>query len=230
MIRSSRGRLLRRLMIGGVALLAPVLAGCEAGNGAPVLQYHPAANGAEGSTDALTVSDVFILGGPDSQPVPAGGSASMFLSIYNGGSTADKLLGVETAGTAKSVQLTGESIAIPAGNMTDLEGPQPKVVLRGLSKKLTAGSTVEVLLSFQNAGSVELAVPVEARDTYYASFSPPAPSPAATKQVKAGATSPAGATGTPGTGATGTPGTGASSTPGTGASTSPSPSPSTSTP
>ena len=217
MIRSSHGsKRLRRLMIGGVALLAPVLAGCEAGNGAPVLQYHPAANGAEGSTDALTISDAFILGGPDSQPVPAGGSASMFLSIYNGGSTADRLLGVDTAGTAKSVQLTGGSIAIPAGNMTDLEGPQPKVVLRGLSKKLTAGSTVKVLLSFQNAGSVELAVPVEARDTYYASFSPPAPSPTATKRVNVGATSPAGATGTPGTGA--------SSTPGTGASTSPSPS------
>ncbi len=213
MIRSSRGRLLRRLMIGGVALLAPVLAGCEAGDGAPVLEFHPAANGAEGSTDSLTISDAFILGGPGSQPVPAGGSASMFLSIYNGGSTADKLLGVDTAGAAKSVQLTGGSIAIPAQNMTDLEGPQPKVVLRGLTKKLSAGTTVQVLISFQNAGSVELSVPVEARSTYYSSFSPPAPAPSPTKRLKVGATSPASISASPNTGT----GTGTTPTPTTSA-------------
>ena len=211
MIRSSRGRLLRRVMIGGVALLAPVLAGCEAGNGAPVLEFHPAANGAEGSTDALTISDAFILGGSNGQAIPAGGSASMFLSVYNGGSTADKLLGVDTAGAAKSVQLTGGSIPVPAQNVTDLEGPQPKVVLRNLSKELTAGSTVEVLLSFQNSGSVELSVPVEARSTYYSSFSPPAPTPSASKRVKVGATSPASISASPNTG------TGTSPTPTTSA-------------
>lgn len=211
MIRSSRGRLLRRVMIGGVALLAPILAGCEAGNDAPVLEFHPAANGAQGSAGSLTVSDVFILGGANGQAVPAGGSASMFLSVYNGGPTADKLVGVDTAGTAKSVQLTGGSIAIPAQNMADLEGPQPKVVLRNLSKQLTAGSTVEVLLSFQNAGSVELSVPVEARSTYYSSFSPPAPAPSASKRVKVGATSPASVGASPNTG------TGTSPTPATSA-------------
>lgn len=211
MIRTSRGRLLRRVMIGGVALLAPVLAGCEAGNSAPVLEFHPAANGAASSTGALTVSDAFILGGANGQPVPAGGSASMFLSVYNGGSTADKLVGVDTAGAAKSVQLTGGSIAVPAQGMADLEGPQPKVVLRNLSKELTAGTTVEVLLSFQNSGSVELSVPVEARSTYYSSFSPPAPTPSATKRVKVGATSPASISASPNTG------TGASPTPTTSA-------------
>jgi copper(I)-binding protein len=204
-IRSSRGRLMRRVMIGGVALLAPILAGCEAGNGAPVLEFHPAANGAAGSTDSLTISDAFILGGANGQPIPAGGSASMFLSVYNGGSTGDKLLGVDTNGVAKSVQLTGGTIAISAQNMTDLEGPQPKVVLRNLSKPLTAGSTVEVLLSFQNSGSVELSVPVEARDTYYSSYSPPAPAPSATKRVKVGATSPASAGATPNASASATP-------------------------
>ena len=211
MIRTSRGRLLRRVMIGGVALLAPILAGCEAGNGAPVLEFHPAANGAAGSAGALTVSDVFILGGANGQPVPAGGSASMFLSVYNGGSTADKLVGVDTAGAAKSVQLTGGSIPVPAQSMADLEGPQPKVVLRNLSKKLTAGTTVEVLLSFQNSGSVELSVPVEARNTYYSSFSPPAPAPSATKRVNVGATSPASISASPNTG------TGTSPTPTTSA-------------
>jgi copper(I)-binding protein len=197
-------------MIGGVALLAPVLAGCEAGNGAPVLEFHPAANGAMGTADALTVSDAFILGGANGQPVPAGGSASMFLSVYNGGSGADKLVGVDTNGAAKSVQLTGGSIAVPGQSMADLEGPQPKVVLRNLSKALTAGTTVEVLLSFQNSGSVELSVPVEARSTYYSSFSPPAPTPSASKRVSVGATSPASVNASPNTGTSTSPSASAS--------------------
>src|ERR1700759_2494351 len=193
---------MRRVMIGGVALLAPVLAGCEAGNGAPVLEFHPAANGAAGTADALTVSDAFILGGANGQAVPAGGSASMFLSVYNGGSAADKLVRVDTNGAAKAVQLTGGSIPVPAQSMADLEGPQPKVVLRNLSKALTAGTTVEVLLSFQNSGSVELSVPVEVPRTYYSSFSPPAPAPtpSASKRVKVGATSPASISASPNTG------------------------------
>jgi hypothetical protein len=129
-IRSSYGSTLRRLMIGGVALLVPVLAGCEAGNGAPVLQFHPAANGAQGTTDSVTISDAFILGGTASQPLQAGGSASMFLSVYNGGDSADKLVGIDATGSAKSVQLSGGSIPVPAQNTANLEGPRPKVVLR----------------------------------------------------------------------------------------------------
>ena len=200
MIRSSHGsKLLRRLIIGGVALLVPVLAGCEAGNGAPVLDFHPAANGAYGTADSVSLSDVFILGGPDSQPLPAGSSASVFLSVYNGGNNADKLISVDASGTAKSVQLAGGSITIPAQGVTDLEGPLPKVVLRGLSKALSGGQTVDVLLTFQNAGSVELTVPVEPRTTYYSTYSPP-PAPSATKHASAGATSPA-STATPTTSA-----------------------------
>ena len=195
MIRSSHGsKLLRRLIIGGVALLIPALAGCEAGNGAPVLAFHPAANGAYGTADSVSLSDVFILGGPDSQPLPAGSSASVFLSVYNGGNSADKLISIDASGTAKSVQLSGGSIAIPARGMTDLEGPLPKVVLRGLSKALSGGQTVNLLLTFQNAGSVELAVPVEARTSYYSSYSPPAPTP-----------SPASTGATPSTSASATP-------------------------
>jgi copper(I)-binding protein len=205
-IRSSYGsKLLRRLIIGGVALLVPILAGCEAGNGSPVLQFHPAANGAYGTTDSVSVSDAFILGGPDSQPLPAGSSASVFLSVYNGGSSADKLIGIDASGTATSVQLSGGSIAIPAQSMTDLEGPLPKVVLRGLSKPLSGGQTVKLLLTFQNAGSVELSVPVEARNSYYSSYSPPAPAPSATTPIKAGVTSPASTGATPGTSATAPP-------------------------
>jgi copper(I)-binding protein len=181
-IRSSHGsKLLRRLMIGGIALVVPVLAGCEAGDNSPVLEFHPAAAGAYGTADAVTVSDAFILGGPGNQGLAKGGSASMFLSVYNGSGSADKLIGVDASGAAKSVELTGGSIAVPGQSSADLEGPKPKVVLRDLSKSLISGQTVSVLLTFSNAGSVELTVPIEARTTQYSTFSPPPPAPQATK-------------------------------------------------
>jgi hypothetical protein len=88
---------------------------------------------------------------------------------------------VDATGTAKSVELTGGSIAVPSQGSADLEGPKPKVVLRDLSKSLTSGQTVNVLLTFSNAGSVELTVPIEARTTQYSTFSPPPPAPQATK-------------------------------------------------
>ncbi|HEY2277347.1 MAG TPA: copper chaperone PCu(A)C [Streptosporangiaceae bacterium] len=201
MIRSRHGsKLLRRLMIGGVALVVPILAGCEAGNNSPELEFHPAAGGAYGSADAVTVSDAFILGGQGSTPLAKGGSAGMFLSVYNGGDSADKLISVDATSVAKSVQLTGGSIAVAGQSSADLSGPEPKIVLRNLSKALVSGQTVTVLLTFSNAGSVELNVPIEDRSTYYSTFSPPAPVPSATKRVSVGATSPAG-TATPSTSA-----------------------------
>ena len=92
MIRSSHGsKVLRRILIGALALLVPVLAGCEAGNNAPTLEFHPAANGAYGTADAVTVDNAFILGGRNNTLLASGSSASMFLYLYNGSGSADKL-------------------------------------------------------------------------------------------------------------------------------------------
>ena len=94
MIRSSHGStLLRRLLIGAIVLLVPVLAGCEAGDNAPTLEFHPAANGGYATADAISVDNAFILGGPDGTPLAVGSSASMFLYAYNGGGGADNLVG-----------------------------------------------------------------------------------------------------------------------------------------
>ena len=60
MIRSSHGsKVLRRFLIGALALLIPVLAGCEAGNNAPTLEFHPAAAGAYGTAGAVTVDNAW---------------------------------------------------------------------------------------------------------------------------------------------------------------------------
>ena len=204
MIRSSHGStLLRRLLIGAIVLLVPVLAGCEAGDNAPTLEFHPAANGAYATADAISVDNAFILGGPDGTPLAVGSSASMFLYAYNGGGSADKLVSVSAPGTATSVQLAGGSIALPAQAAARLTGPAPEVVLTGLTRTLAAGQTVTVILTFQNAGAISLTVPVEARSNYYASYLPPAPSASPAKRAKPGAT----ATPTPTLGASAQPST-----------------------
>ncbi len=125
MIRSSHGsKVLRRLLIGALALLIPVLAGCEAGNNAPTLEFHPAANGAYGTADPVTVDNAFILGGQNNTLLASGSSASMFLYLYNSSGSADKLTSVSAPGTATSVQITGGSVTVPAHGSSRPERPR----------------------------------------------------------------------------------------------------------
>ncbi len=188
MIRSSHGsKVLRRILIGALALLVPALAGCEAGNNAPTLEFHPAANGAYGTADAVTVDNAFILGGRNNTLLASGSSASMFLYLYNGSGSADKLLSVSAPGTATSVQIAGGSVTVPATGAADLSGPEPQIVLHDLTSALASGKTVTVDLTFQNAGALSLTVPVQGRTSYYSSYSPPPPRATSIKQGTAGA-------------------------------------------
>ncbi len=132
----------------------------------------------------------------------------MFLAVSNGTSSADKVMSVTAPGTARSVQLAGGAITVPAQAAAYLTGPEPKVVLRGLTRPLPSGPTVTVILTFQNAGALTLAVPVEPRSTYYSSYSPPAPGLSPARGAKPGATgtaSPAGTSAQPSATATPTP-------------------------
>jgi hypothetical protein len=68
------------------------------------------------------------------------------------------------------------------------------VVLTGLASPLQGGELVKLNLTFAEAGTIAMTVPVQPKAYEYATFSPPAtPSPAATKKRKAKAKPPAGA-------------------------------------
>jgi copper(I)-binding protein len=176
-IRASFGKTAaRRLLIGAgaLALLTPAIAGCEAGNSAPTLEFHAAAAGTQADVNGIKISDAFVLGAPSGGTVPAGQSASLFLSLYNGGSSNDKLVSATATGSADSVTLDGGSVTLPPYTAVDLTGPSPSVVLESLSKPLTAGGYVPVTLDFEHAGTVTLQVPVEPQSYYWATYSPPA--------------------------------------------------------
>jgi hypothetical protein len=164
-IRSRSGKTTpRRLLIGigAMALLALATAGCEAGLNAPTLQFHQASNGTHALFNGITISNMFVLAGPSGTTVPAGGSAGLFVGLFNGGEGSDALVGASST-EATSVKLTGGTIVLPAGLPRNLTGPHPEVILTDLKTALHGGSTI----------TVTLAVPVEPQSFYYATYSAP---------------------------------------------------------
>ena len=173
--KTAAGRLL--LGAGALALLMPAIAGCEAGNGAPTLMFHAASAGAQTVVNGIRITNVFVLGAPSGSTLPAGSSASLFLSLFNDGATDDTLQSVSAAGAA-SVTLDGGTVAVPSETPVNLTGPQPSAVLNNLSAPLPSGGYVKVTMQFKNAGPVTLQVPVEPQSYYWATYSPAPSAPA----------------------------------------------------
>jgi copper(I)-binding protein len=198
--KTAAGRLL--LGAGALAVLIPAVAGCEAGNNAPTLQFHAASAGAQTVFNGIKITNAFVLGAPSGSTVPSGSAASMFVSLYNSGSNSDTLLSATAPGSAASISLSGGSVTLPVNAApVNLTGPEPKVVLENLTKPLTAGSTIPVTFDFRHAGTVTLQVPVEPKSYYWSTYSPPAPT--ATAPVSTATATPS-ASATPSTSASGT--------------------------
>ena len=166
----------RRLLLGALAVLVPVLAGCEAGANAPTIEFHQASFGMSETVGGVTIDDAFVLGPALGSTLPAGGQAGVFLSIVTDNN--DQLTGVTTSG-ANSVQLVTGPVTLTPGTVANLSGPQPQIVLTGLTNALSGGQTVSLVLQFANAGNIAITVPVEPAAYDYTSYSPP-PSPTPT--------------------------------------------------
>jgi copper(I)-binding protein len=180
----------RRLLFGAVALLIPMLAGCEAGANAPTLAFHPASSGVSIIKDGITIDNAFVLGSELGSTLPAGGQAGFFAAIT--ATNGDRLESITAPGSASSVTVTGGTVNLPAQALVDLSGPEPQIVLTGLTNPLAGGESIQLVLNFAEAGPITLGVPVEPRAYDYASYSPPAiPAPeVSVKPVASGSVSP----------------------------------------
>jgi copper(I)-binding protein len=146
----------------------------------------------------ISIRNVFVLGAPLGAKLAAGHSAGVFLALVNEGSV-DRLLGITAPGTAQSVTLPGGTVRLGRQQSVRLTGPAPKVVLQDLTRPLTGGTTVKLVLDFQNAGNITMVVPVMPRAQYYSTFSPaPTPTPSPAKHpASPGASATPGASPTP---------------------------------
>jgi copper(I)-binding protein len=178
----------RRLVVLAIAALIPALAGCEAGYNAPTQQWHQPTDGTAAVHNNIAIANAFVLGAPLGERIPVGDSAGVFLALTNQGSS-DKLLSMSAPGTARSVTLPGGAVPLAGQQSVRLTGPAPEVILQGLTRPLTGGSTVRLVMIFQNAGVLSLVVPVMPQAQYYSTFSPPpSPSPSPSTSPKASAT------------------------------------------
>lgn len=173
----------RRLLLVAAAALLPAVAGCEAGNSAPTLQWHYPTQGAGTVLGKISIRNVFILGAPLGHHLGKGQSASLFFALVNTGPK-DQLLSVTAPGAATSVTLPSTTIPVGATPVL-LQGPAPEAYLKDLIRPLISGQSVNVTLRFKNAGSVTLAVPVIAQAQYFSSYSP-APSATAATPLRPG--------------------------------------------
>jgi hypothetical protein len=177
-----RSALPRRLVLVAVALLIPVLAGCEATNDAPSLQFHyptdtagyPPDSAGSSAMGSLSVRNVFVLGAPIGRNLVKGQSASLFLAVINGGAP-DKLVSISAPGSATSVTLPAGGVPVVYGHPVFLSGPKPELVLVDLTRTIRSGSSLKLNLTFQKAGTISLVVPVMPRAVQYETYAPPQP-------------------------------------------------------
>ena len=173
MIRSGWGSALpRRLVLVAAAVLIPALAGCEAGNNAPTLEFHAPTDGATASVGQLSINNVFVVGAPLGFSLHKGQSASLFLALVSDGAS-DTLTSITAPGTAASVPLPAGGFTVRNMHPVLLTGPKPVVFLAGLTRSISGGTDIKLVLNFRNAGPVTLLVPVMARAQHYATYGTP---------------------------------------------------------
>lgn len=144
-------------------VLALALAACGGATAGDPATGDPAAGGANG----LTVDAAWARAS-----TRIGGITAAYLSISNAGPAADRLIGVATSvaevveihETVRSDGMMGmrpvASVPIPAGGTVAMEPGGTHVMLIGLTGELRAGSSFQITLTFERAGTVAATVGV----------------------------------------------------------------------
>lgn len=114
-----------------------------------------------------------LIADPISRPVMTGRTAAVYLSITNNGDEEERLLAASSSGfdaveLHESYEEDGvskmrpvEAIEIPAGDTALLEPGGLHLMLFGAHEAVAAGEEFPLVLSFENAGEVEMPVMVD---------------------------------------------------------------------
>ncbi len=137
---------------------------------AVLLAAAPAAFAQAGGTSKIDVEQ------PWARATPAGATTgAVYMTLGNTSDTADRLTAASSAVAGKvqihemaivngimTMRQLVDGLAIPAGGSVTLKPGGYHVMLTGLKKRLIAGQTLPLTLTFAKAGTISITVPIQA--------------------------------------------------------------------
>lgn len=168
-----RRRHLRGATAATAIALCPLLAGCSGFLSDDMTQtVKDVASGTNAHTESMLVRNAFVLGPEPSGKIPAGGRAAVYLTLFDQGHEADRLVGVSAGKGARSARISGGSVKVPPQQLVNVTTGSERVVLHGLTRPLSGGESLKLTLRFQRAGTVSFSVPVLLHSGAYATLTP----------------------------------------------------------
>ncbi|MCM2474935.1 DUF1775 domain-containing protein [Rhizobium sp. CG5] len=155
----------------------------HAGHGQAAAADAHAGHGAHGDhgaaaaapTDASTgkIGDLELSGGFTKAMLPGQPVGGGFVTIHNEGSTDDRLIAVESPSAGRvelhemvmqndvmKMRQLNDGIPVPAGAMVELKPGGLHLMFMDVKKPFVEGETVDVKLTFEKAGTVDLVLPI----------------------------------------------------------------------
>ncbi len=152
----------------GVLLLSPLALGaCSGGQVTQTNTQDRDKAGPQGEVGNITMRSI-LLAYPSSGRYDEGDDAELMAAVVNTAREADTLLTIEgdafegvraIGGGSKAVSnssgfATELNVEIPANDTVFLGGDGPTILLENLTESLTAGQSIEVTMTFEQAGEV----------------------------------------------------------------------------
>ncbi|MGY1673026.1 copper chaperone PCu(A)C [Geodermatophilus sp. SYSU D00710] len=145
------------------AALALLVTACSTGEDAETTLEVPDTPGVDGSVGQVALDDVFL---DADATIAAGDSVGLRGALTNDADTDDRLVSVSTpsAGSVVLLDEQGDSspdgIDLPADGSVDATQGQVRMQLDDVTADIATSDTVSVTFAFENAGQVQLDVPV----------------------------------------------------------------------
>ncbi|HET7736040.1 MAG TPA: hypothetical protein VFK52_08710 [Nocardioidaceae bacterium] len=139
-----------RLTQVALVLAVPALAACSTNFGAPTDQDYIPARGVNERSGDVDVLNVVVVSDTD-------GRGTVVASLVNGTDEDDTLTGVTVAGSEAEIADARQNAAIPAGGSANLATAG---AVTASSAEIEGGRFVEVVFTFQRAGTVTVEAPV----------------------------------------------------------------------
>jgi copper(I)-binding protein len=125
------------------------------------------------AADAVTVGDLRIMQPWARASAGHGNAGAAFMTIVNSADEEDRLTSASTSVAKKTeihettsengvmkMRMVNGGLTIPAGGEVELKPMGLHVMMMGVTEKLVEGKTLMLTLTFEKAGSIELAVPI----------------------------------------------------------------------